>query len=317
MLAEPKAVASSVDPRNVAKRNVILIIDDNPQSIRNLSSLIRDQGDIVFATTGEKGMELARKVIPDLILLDVEMPDISGYEVCRRLKNDILTEHATIVIVTSHKTVECEVTALEAGAADFITKPLNAPVVRARVKTQLMLKQQANELVRQAEHDGLTGAFNRRYFDKMFDQEWRRHQRQRMPLSVALIDIDYFKAFNDCYGHLKGDECLKRVAAGLERSLRRPGEFVARYGGEEFAIVLPYTDLFESQKFGMWVCDQIRSLAVEHSDSDVYGVVTVSVGVACICPDDQYDKEQLLNEADKALYQAKSNGRNGVVVRKF
>lgn len=295
--------------------SVILVIDDNPHSIKALSLLIRDFGKILFATSGQAGIDLAMKHKPDLILLDVEMPGMGGYEVCRQLKHDLVTRHCGVIIVTSHSSVKHEVDALEAGAADFITKPLNAPVVRARVKTQLLVKKQANELHRQAEQDGLTGIFNRRYFDEYYEQEWRRHQRQRIPLALALVDVDHFKAYNDGYGHQKGDQCLRQVAQGLNMALRRPGEFVARYGGEEFALVLPFTDIDEAGRFGPWLCEQVRQLSITHEFSDTSGIITVSVGLASCLPSPTCSVETLLGRADEALYKAKANGRNRSVIQ--
>ncbi|MEE2729714.1 MAG: diguanylate cyclase [Pseudomonadota bacterium] len=294
--------------------SVILIIDDNPKSIKALSLLVRDFGEVIFATSGAAGIAMAMKRNPDLILLDVEMPGMNGYEVCRQLKADLSTRGSSIIIVTSHSSVEHEVEALEAGAADFITKPLNSPLVRARVKTQLLVKKQADELQRLAEQDGLTGIYNRRYFDEQMAQEWRRHQRQRSPLGVALVDVDYFKAYNDEYGHQGGDGCLRAVAQCLTLALRRPGEQVARYGGEEFVIILPYTDNIELLKIGPWLCEQVRSRKIPHAKSAVAQWVTISVGLASCTPSIQTGPDHLLGLADKALYQAKASGRNQCVV---
>lgn len=294
--------------------SVILIIDDNPKSIKALSLIIRDFGQVIFATSGQSGIAMTMKTKPDLILLDVEMPGMNGYEVCRQLKADAATRNCSVIIVTSHSSVDHEVAALEAGAADFITKPLNAPLVRARVKTQLLVKKQADELYRQVEQDGLTGIYNRRYFDQQYAQEWRRHQRQRSPLGLALIDVDFFKAYNDHYGHQQGDECLRQVAKGLHSALRRPGETVARYGGEEFAVILPYTELGEAQKIGLWLCESIRDLQLPHAQSEVAAHVSISVGLASCVPDGRSLPTSLLSDADDALYKAKANGRNRAVV---
>ena len=299
---------------SVPADSVILIIDDNPKSIKALSLVIRDFGQVIFATSGQAGIAMTMKTKPDLILLDVEMPGMNGYEVCRQLKADAATRNCSIIIATSHSSVDHEVAALEAGAADFITKPLNAPLVRARVKTQLLVKKQADELHRQVEQDGLTGIYNRRYFDQLFEQEWRRHQRQRSPLALALIDVDFFKAYNDTYGHQSGDECLRKVANGLKSALRRPGEVVARYGGEEFVVVLPYTDQGEVLKIGPWLCESIRDLAMPHSKSDVSEWVTISIGLATCVPSVKSTQATLLSFADEALYKAKANGRNRAVV---
>lgn len=318
--ADPAQGASPAPPDVTAPagaepdRPLILIIDDSPESIRLLSGLILDKGDVVFATSGEAGLTLARQRRPDLILLDVEMPDLSGYEVCRRLKDDADTRDIAVMIVTAHHSSAHEVQALEAGAIDFLTKPLAPAVVRARVQTQLTLKRQADALHRQAMLDGLTGLYNRAYFHEHLELEWRRHLRQQAPLGFALLDIDYFKAFNDQYGHVAGDACLRRVAAALVASTRRPAEFVVRYGGEEFAIVMPNTSREEIGRFGQWICRQVQDLAIPHSASSVAPVVTLSAGLVVLVPGTAVTWSDLIERADRALYRAKQEGRNRAVV---
>lgn len=308
VFSEPEAPAGTEPPP------LILIIDDSPDCIRTLSALIRDKGRVLFATEGLGGLALARQRRPDLILLDVEMPGLSGYEVCRQLKDDSSTRDIAVMFVTAHHSSFHEVAALEAGAVDFLTKPLAPAVVRARVQTQLTLKRQADALHRQAVQDGLTGVYNRRYFNEHLELEWRRHLRQRMPLGFALADIDHFKGFNDCHGHLEGDACLQQVAQALADSLRRPGEFVVRYGGEEFAVVMPHSGLADVQRFGERICCRVRELQRPHPASPTAGHVTLSVGVASLIPQPEMDSKALIALADRALYQAKQAGRNGVVV---
>lgn len=292
----------------------VLVVDDDAMVRKIICRALSQEYETVVAENGEEGIEKVGAENPDFVLLDVEMPGMNGYEVCRQLKADAATRSSNIIIVTSHKSVEHEVAALEAGAADFITKPLNAPLVRARVKTQLLVKKQADELHKLAELDGLTGIYNRRYFDELFTQEWRRHQRQRSPLGLALVDVDFFKAYNDAYGHQEGDECLRAVANGLKGALRRSGEQIARYGGEEFVIILPYTEIDELRRIGSWLCEQIRDLRIPHAKSQVADCVTISVGLACSVPGINNTQTNLLGQADKALYQAKADGRNHSVV---
>lgn len=302
----PFSFDSDASPRPA----VILLIDDNPESIRLLSGLIGDMGSVLFATSGREGLDQARRASPDLILLDVEMPGLDGYEVCRQLKQDAATRASSVIFVTSHHSSFHEVSALEAGAVDFLTKPLNPAVVRARVRTHLTLKRQTDTLARLAMHDGLTGIYNRAYLDEQLQLEWKRHQRSRMPLGFALMDIDHFKAYNDYYGHLQGDACLKAVAQALANSLRRPSEFVARYGGEEFGIVIPTIQDGELDQFGEWVCEQVRRLAIPHACSPVAPVVTISAGIAQWVPSPESSPEALVGLADQALYKAKQQGRN-------
>jgi len=186
-------------------QNLILIIDDDPMAIRLLSNILKEQGTIIFATSGEAGLQLARERRPQLILLDAEMPVMDGYEVCRKLKSDPDAGSASIIFVTANTSMESEIAALDGGAADFIIKPLNAAVALARVRTQLRIQQQAAEMAHLANRDGLTGLFNRRYLDQVLEKEGARHKRQRLPLGLAMIDIDYFKLYNDGYGHQAGD----------------------------------------------------------------------------------------------------------------
>lgn len=289
--------------------SLILIIDDSPDAIRLLAGMLKDQGQILFATSGENGIELAHQRRPDLILLDVDMPGMDGYEVCRRLKADPATQQSAVIFVTAAGSTDSQVMGLAVGAVDFITKPLNPPVVRARVQTHLKLQHQSTTLARLAQRDGLTGLYNRRYFDEHLEQELQRHKRQRIPLGLAMIDIDHFKAYNDSYGHLEGDKCLKHVAESIAAATRRPAEAAARYGGEEFAVILPHTSMDEARKFGDWLVNHVRSHALAHCNSPS-GFVTISVGVTSIIPDLKETAQSVIAAADRALYAAKAAGRN-------
>jgi diguanylate cyclase (GGDEF)-like protein len=293
--------------------STILIIDDNVVAIRLLADMLKDLGQIKFSATAEGGLDLARKFNPHLILLDVEMPSMDGYDVCKELKADPLTSGASVIFVTAEKSTESEIKALQGGAVDFISKPLNHLIVRARVEAHLKIQQQAAALRRLANRDGLTGLFNRRYFDQAIEMEFLRHRRQQLSLAVAFVDIDHFKPFNDAYGHLQGDACLARVASALEVSTKRPGEFVSRYGGEEFVAVLPYIDLDGAEKYGATLCEAVQLLNIPHSGSSVGNIATISVGVAAIVPDEGSSVQQLIERADQALYRAKAEGRNRVV----
>lgn len=300
-----RTVADTVQPAPL-----ILLIDDSPDSIRLLSGLVRDMATVIFATSGAAGLEQARLRQPDLILLDLEMPDMSGYEVCREIKQDPATRAASIIFVTSHHSSFHEVAAFDAGAVDFLPKPLVPAVVRARVQTHLTLKRQSDTLQRLAMLDGLTGVYNRAYLNEQLELEWRRHLRQQIPMAMALVDIDHFKMFNDYYGHQEGDRCLKQVAQVLHQCCRRPGEFVARYGGEEFAIVLPNVSPEELAYFGQWICAQVSAQQIPHHRSESSDVVTLSAGLCSIIPTRGQLSDTLVAQADRALYLAKNEGRN-------
>jgi diguanylate cyclase (GGDEF)-like protein len=294
-----------------ATKQNILIVDDSPEVIRFLSMLLSDQAGINFATRGEEGLALARKLRPDLILLDVALPDIDGFEVCRRLKSDMDTSGIPVLFVTAGSDVASEVMGLEIGAVDFLAKPLNPPIVRARIRTQLALRAQTQQLEAMVNKDGLTGIFNRRYLDSQLTAEVARHRRQRLPMAVALIDVDHFKRYNDSLGHQRGDECLQAVARTLEAATRRPGETVARYGGEEFVVLMPACSAVEADRYGNWIRERIAAINLPHPDSPTAKRITISAGIAAGVPDSSHDAASILALADQALYVAKNDGRDG------
>lgn len=292
------------------KECCILIIDDDINLIRMLSQILKDFGRILFASSGERGLEIAREQKPDLILLDVAMTPMDGYEVCRRLKSDEATSGGAIIFVTANVGMEVEIACLDAGAVDFIAKPLNPPVVQARVRTHLRLKQNSAALESLARHDAMTGLYNRGYFNSAIESEYRRLQRHQLPLGIALVDIDYFKNYNDTYGHIGGDAALSAVARALELATKRPGELVARYGGEEFVVLLPQVDELILRQYGQMLCDKVFALQIPHAASACSHYLTISVGLSLVVPNNDFSPEALLEQADRALYQAKRNGRN-------
>lgn len=294
---------------SIEDKLLLLLIDDNPQDLRLLGSLIKEQGQILFATSGREGLKLAAERMPDLIMLDVELPDMSGFDVCRELQQNPETRGTSIIFVTSHQSPQHEVAALEAGAVDFISKPFNPPVICARVKTQLTLKRQNKLLQNLVSLDGLTGVFNRRYFDAQIEVEWKRHLRQGHSLGLALVDVDHFKQFNDRFGHSAGDECLKTLARRFQQSARRPGDFVARYGGEEFVFVLPHSEREGIQRFGQRLCAEVLALKIPHPAGGEQ-FVSISLGAVASVPTLDTPLHCLLERADQALYQAKASGRN-------
>lgn len=300
-------------PITVAPRRPrLLVVDDQPINVQTLYQALSAEHQVFVATGGEQALKLAREKQPDLILLDVVMPDIDGYEVCRRLLADPATAGIPVIFVTAHSDENEEAHGLDAGAVDFIAKPINPRVVRARVKTHLTLKQQSDLLRQMAFVDGLTGVFNRRYFDEQLQQEWLRSMRNKTPLSLMLIDIDAFKPYNDRYGHQAGDECLRRVAHALAAGLQRPADLVARYGGEEFGCILPETDASGALALAGRLGDAVRGLAIEHLESPAARCVTVSIGVcghADGVPGTSASMAELLVRTDRQLYRAKNSGR--------
>jgi len=240
------------------------------------------------------------------------MPGMDGFELCATLKADALLSSIAVIFVTAQGRPGDETRALEAGEADFITKPFNPAVVRARVRAQLTIKLQADLLREMAFVDGLTGVPNRRHFDERLDAEAQRARRGRSSLALLLADVDFFKRYNDCYGHLAGDDCLRRVARALNASMRRPADVLSRYGGEEFACLLPDTDLAGALAVAHNMEAAVRALQIPHSGSDVAGVVTVSLGVAIAAPALRCEAAELVSLADEQLYRAKAEGRGRV-----
>lgn len=290
----------------------LLVVDDQPVNAQALYQAFAADHQVLMATSGEQALALCASRQPDLVLLDVEMPGMDGLQVCRRLKSDAATRDIPVMFVTAHDDEAAETQGLEAGAVDFISKPVNPRIVRARVRTHLTLKAQSDLLRRWVYLDGLTGVHNRRHFDEQLAGEWARSVRHGTDLSVLLLDVDFFKAFNDRYGHLAGDECLRRVAACLQQGLKRPGDLMARYGGEEFACLLPDTPLPGALAFARQLAADVAALGVPHAESAVAGVVTVSVGASTRPFDGAGTAAALLREADAQLYLAKTRGRNQV-----
>ncbi len=307
----------------------ILIIDDDITSILLLKNILKGQGEVFFATSGEDGLSRVQSNLPDLILLDADMPSMNGFDVCAVLKADARSAQVPVIFVTSYSDIESETRALQLGAVDFITKPFSPPVVKARVHNHLLLKQHIDALHVRATVDGLTGIANRRAFDETLDMEWRRAARRQESLALLLLDVDYFKRFNDQYGHPAGDACLRAVAQVLASVAQRPGDLAARYGGEEFAILMPNTSREAAMDIAESLCDKVKALAIPHCQSDVASHVTVSIGVysltapctdhsirftKCTSVKQRFACEEgadiLVKAADQGLYLAKSSGRN-------
>lgn len=292
----------------------ILIVDDIPANIKSLNAILADDYRLAFATDWRKGLELARRLRPDIILLDVMMPEMDGYEICRRLKSDEETQDIPVIFITALDNEADEEKGLAIGGADYIAKPFRPAIVRLRVGNLLQLKLQRDRLEALTMTDSLTGIANRRRFDQHLEQEWRRGTRMHAVLSAVMMDIDYFKAFNDHYGHTAGDECLRRIARALDAVPSRAGDLVARYGGEEFACLLPGTDRDGARAIAERLHAAVAELGIPHSRSDVAGNVTISAGVATMLPSRDDDPEGLMELADGMLYRAKNEGRNRLAV---
>jgi diguanylate cyclase (GGDEF)-like protein len=288
----------------------LLIVDDQPANIRVMAEALRDQYELYFATSGAKALELAQGGEIELVLLDVVMPDLDGFEVCRRLRADERTRRIPVIFVTAREEASDETRGFDVGAVDYITKPIRPPVVRARVQTHLDLKHSRDLLEQLASIDPLTGIPNRRRFDVALEQEWKRAVRAEAPLSLAILDVDEFKKFNDTYGHARGDECLRAVAQALTSVARRPGDLAARYGGEEFGAIFPDTDSEAMAAIAARLLDAVRALGIDHAASSCGARLSVSIGSVSLVPSVDDTAAAALECADRMLYQAKQEGRD-------
>ncbi|MDD5241854.1 MAG: diguanylate cyclase [Sulfuricella sp.] len=287
-------------------------MDDTPTNVVLLATPLSKDYNVLSATSGEMALDLVARERPDLILLDIMMPGMDGYEVCRRLKDNEATKNIPIIFVTAKTTAADETYGFDLGAVDYITKPFHIPVVKARVRNHINLKTKTDLLEEIAHIDGLTNIPNRRRFDEMLEIEWSRALRNESPLSLIIADIDYFKEYNDHYGHAGGDQCLYSVALALSSLMHRSSDMVARYGGEEFVAILPGTDLNGAATLAEYWRSVIEAMQMPHAKSGVSDYVTISVGYASLIPARDQLPYILLGVADEMLYQAKDNGRNRI-----
>ena len=298
---------------NLAGVQKVLIVDDSATNRQMLGDLLQADYAVLLAKNGEEGVDLAQAHRPDVILLDVMMPGVDGHEVLRRLKEDERTSSLCVVFITGQDSPEEEERGLVEGASDYVTKPLHPMVVKARVALHMQVVRQRRMLETLANIDGLTELPNRRQFDAVFAAEWARSTRTGRPLSVAIIDVDFFKRYNDHYGHAMGDHALQLVARSLRKRIQRPADLVARYGGEEFVVIMPDTppdgalELAERLRLG------IEGLGIPHKRSSAAICITVSIGIASTLTEVTPTAEALLERADGRLYRAKKAGRNRVM----
>jgi diguanylate cyclase (GGDEF)-like protein len=299
-------------------RASLLVVDDDEMTRDVLSRRLQRIGHAVaVARDGAHALELIAQQPFDAVLLDIKMPGLTGFDVLKHIRQTRSVTDLPVLMVTSSDDSDSVVEALELGANDYITKPLDFPVALARIRTQLLLRrvvvalEEANrKLERLSFLDGLTNIANRRRFDEYLGVEWRRAQREQAPVSLIMADVDYFKPFNDHYGHEAGDEVLKRVAAALDATVGRPADLVARYGGEEFVVVLPGTDAAGAARLAERLRAGVAALEIPHAHSRAAPHVTISLGVATLVPRREGAPEGLVTAADQALYEAKREGRN-------
>ena len=286
----------------------ILVVDDQPINIQAVYNILSSEYTVLAATSAAAAIEVCKENLPDIILLDVLMPEMSGLELCDLLKQDTITRDIPIIFVTSFNQQHEEDECWARGGVDFIMKPVNPMTLKNRVKAHLTLKAQKDILHNLVYVDGLTKVFNRRYLDVHLDILKNGAKRLKSDFSFLMIDIDHFKAFNDQHGHIEGDKTLMRVASTIKEALKRPSDFVARFGGEEFSVVLPDTGINGAVE----VAERIRKIISEMhivDDKECGLPVAVSIGVASVFTS---SGDNIVDITDKNLYQAKKLGRNQV-----
>lgn len=307
---------------------LVLVVDDDPLMRLQLKRAMQQLGyQVAEVTDGAQCLELYQTLNPDLVLLDALMPVMDGFTCCTKLRSLPKTDRVCsppILMITALEDSKSVDRAFEAGAADYVTKPIHWAVLNQRVRRliqqyhlqqqQVLLQQQLEAanlaLQRLATTDSLTGLANRRRFDEYFDQEWKRMAREQQPFSLILCDVDFFKLYNDTYGHCAGDSCLQEVANVIRSAVKRSSDLATRYGGEEFAVILPNTSEAGAVAVAEEICTHVRALSIAHSSSTIAKYVTVSLGVATTVPLSQAGSELLFTAADAALYQAKEEGRD-------
>jgi diguanylate cyclase (GGDEF)-like protein len=288
----------------------LLIVDDDKHNRLLLTELFEGEYKIIQAKNGLQALELARAHAPDLILLDVLMPEMDGMAVIRALKRDDATRHIPVIFITALDSAADEELGLDLGAVDYIAKPFHPPIARVRVRNHLQIVHQRRLLEQIAALDGLTGIPNRRRFDEALAQEWSRCQRSGLPLSLIVADVDQFKQYNDTLGHAAGDRVLQEVATALRQAARRPGDLAARYGGEEFVLLLPETDAPQAQQLADELLQRMAARKLPHPAASAAPCVTLSLGGITTIPASSVVAPDFVERADAALYQAKAQGRN-------
>ena len=291
------------------EKHNILIVDDSPANIQSLAAILKEDYKLKVATSGARALEILEdKEKIDLILLDVIMPEMDGYTVLKKLKNNPKTKDIPVIFVTGNDSLEDEEKGLEAGVVDYITKPLHPAIVKARVKIHMTIKCQHDTLQYNALHDMLTGLYNRHHLNSEGTRKFSKALRQGTNFSIIMVDIDHFKNINDTHGHLAGDEVLKAVAKVLNHS-NRVEDFVARFGGEEFIILLEDCDCKDAEDKAESFRKHIEDLLPANIKiTSSFGLVNISAKYNTL--------QEMIKDADIALYEAKENGRNKVVCYK-
>ncbi len=321
---------------------LVLVVDDNPSNCRLLSNYLSPTTyKVVTATNGFEALQIVDTTPPDIILLDIMMPEMNGFEVCAKIKENPNTRDIPIIFFSAQTETDDKLRGFSLGAVDYVTKPIKKSEIIARIRTHLTIRfqqlelQKKNEeletltsalqkreldlkeanfaLERMARYDVLTNLCNRRHFFELANTYWGESRTAGFPLSILMIDIDFFKQYNDGYGHLAGDACLTKVAKCIQECFNEQGQLAARYGGEEFVVLLTHITHEEALKKAQEVCYAVYEQRIPNAANFTTNCITISVGVATESASEEKIIEDLIACADIALYQAKQNGRNRIL----
>jgi len=293
------------------EKNSVLIVDDEAANIIALTNILSPEYDIYAAKNGQDAIVLAKEHLPDVILLDILMPEMDGYEVIAALKSVELTRAIPIIFITGLVSPEEEEKGLILGASDYITKPFHSSIIKLRVQNQIQFSSQFNIVKALSLSDELTGLFNRRGFDYRLRMEMNRAKREQTPICIIMLDIDNFKEYNDLHGHLQGDTALQSAARVIKQTLKRPADFSARWGGEEFTVLLPDTDMHGASGVAERIRSGIENCSIFCINGDTANI-TVSIGLNIYLPENDVSVRDFIAGADKALYAAKTSGKNRI-----
>ena len=294
------------------KHFTLLCIDDESVNLKILASIFNEHYKVVACKSAQKGLEKALEIVPDLILLDVLMPEETGFELITKIKKEPTLEHIPVIFITGLQSAEDEEKGLTLGACDYIQKPFNYGIVRARVNTQLEIIRQRKLLERFAHFDSLTELPNRRKWDKDIQQQWMFTKEANDAIVIGIADVDFFKRYNDTYGHQMGDIVLRKVANAIRRVLFNHDGDIYRCGGEEFYFYLPVNQRAKLEDILAECLEQVHRLDIQHNTSLAAKTVSVSIGAVCVEPSTQFTIEMAIKAADDKLYQVKNSTRNAV-----
>ncbi|MEW9799201.1 diguanylate cyclase [Alteromonas sp. CYL-A6] len=286
---------------------LVLVVDDDAISLEIVSENLKQYCNVIKCENSESALLTAISHHPDLIILDYEMPGLSGPELCKQIKSHDSLEDVPVIFMTANSDAKSQITCWDSGCVDFIIKPFIAKTLEKRIQTHLKIKRLTDELAKLAVTDGLTKTYNRRFLKGFLEEQNKLAARHNDDFTLAIVDIDFFKNYNDTYGHLAGDNCLRKVADVINSCILRQSDFVARYGGEEFVIVMPSTSHDGALKITETIHHKLAEQNIHHASSP-FGKVTVSIG--CVTQSAPSIPGNLLEDADKLLYRAKELGRD-------